>query len=246
MPVDTAESHSEREISMLCKTCIGATLMLLILTTTSGCPLQSVLAKDSDAVATEGDTTGKFKGTVRNSQDTYSSRGGSTDAAASTKEIFLRADMNYDTHSGQKNDIEPYYTKESKLSADEFGRLINSPLVSRRVELWKSWYGRVFDEIRPKGLKVPADLRMKLNVTVDKHGKVLVATEWRDPNRNPANAAEAEAYADKLIANIRGMEGQKWIAFPDKSWLELVKFDFYINSDGGLQLGNGIQRIDYD
>lgn len=242
MPVDPIESHSEREISMHRKTCICATMMLLILTTTAGVPLQSVLAKDSDAVATEGDNSGKFKGTVRNSQDTYSSRAGSTDAAASTKEIFLRADMEYDRNSGRKNDIQPYYTEESKLSAEEYRRLIDTPLVSRRVELWKSWYSRVFDEIRPRGIKVPPDLQMKLNITVDKHGKVLVATEWR----NPSKTADAEVYADKLIANIRAMEGQPWIAFPDKSWLELVKFDIYANYDGGLQLANGIQRIDYD
>ncbi|MBY0548296.1 MAG: hypothetical protein K2W95_13455 [Candidatus Obscuribacterales bacterium] len=226
---------------MLRKSCFRATMMLLILTITTGLPLQSVLAKDSDAVSTEGGNTGKFKGTVRNSQETYGSLSvSSADLAASAKEIFLRADMKYDTQTGQKNDIEPYYTEESKLSADEYGRLITSPLVSGRVELWKSWYCRVFDEIRPKGLKVPSDLQMKLNITVDKHGKVLVSTEWRTPSKT----AEAEAYADKLIANIRAMEGQPWIAFPDKSWLELVKFDFYVTYDGGLQLGKGIQRID--
>lgn len=149
--------------------------------------------------------------------------------------------MRYDPLTGQKNDIEPYYTKESNLSPDEYGRLITSPLVSRRIALWKSWYCRVFDEIRPKGA-IPADLQMKLNVTVDKSGKVLVATEWR----NPSKMAAADEYADKLTANIRRAEGQSWIAFPEKSWLDLVKFDLYVTYDRGLQLANGVQRIDYD
>jgi hypothetical protein len=195
----------------------------------------SVLAEDI-----VGTDSSRYKGTVHSTQDEPGRAKPGVETAVPPQEIFLRVNIESGKHS-QKNDIDTYYTKESKLSAEEYGRLTQSPLVSKRVALWKAWYSRVFDEIKPKG-EISADVQMKLNVSIDKKGKVLVSPEWR----NAAKNAAGDAYADTLVQNIRNLEGKPWLAFPENSWLELVKFDVYVNYDSSIQLVNDIQRVDYD
>lgn len=182
-------------------------------------------------------TSPKYKAVITNSKDKKWQSSKSKEPVQG--EIFLRADI-IASAGGLKAEIEPYYTDKSGLTAEQYGKLVTSPLVQGRVALWKGWYSRVFDET-VKDIKVPAALREKINVTVTKSHKVTATVEWMDPSEDPA----VKEVADKVLNRIRAFETASWIAFPEKSYLELVTFDIYLQDDR-IQLGNGVQKVDYD
>lgn len=182
------------------------------------------------------DSKTKYKGHINNSK----SRTAASDSGDKVHgEIMLRADIESGT-GGLKCDVEPYYTDKSKLTADQFGTLKNSPLALGRVALWKAWYSRIFEEIS-SGQTIPKGLREKINVTVKKNHKVTATVEWMDQSNDP----KVQESAKNILQKIRSFETTSFIEFPENSYLELVTFDIYVKEDG-FQLGNGLQKLDID
>ncbi len=194
----------------------------------------------SDKMSTKKDTAadneGRYQGTIEKPE--RNTNGSSS--APPPQQIFLRADMK-SHQGGLTSTIVPYYTEKSGLTGEEFNKLASSPLVSSRVAKWRTWYSKVFNEIASSG-KIPDDLAMKVNVSIDKHGKVEANTEWM----SPVNGGSSKLYSEKFIDKIRALGSKPWISFPEKSYLEMVSFDIYLTYGHEFQLGNGVQPIDYD
>lgn len=212
------------------------TCSLLALSTTT--LLQVAFASDDSNGANKAadDSKVKYKGRINNSKSRTSQ---SDNSGRGHGEIMLRADIE-SSDAGLKCDVMPYYTAESKLTAEQFGTLSNSPLAVGRVALWKAWYSRIFEEVT-SGQKIPTGLREKINVTVTKNHKVTATVEWMDPSADP----EVQAFAKNVLQKIRSLETAAFIEFPEKSYLELVSFDVYVKQDG-FQLANGLQKLDID
>ncbi len=185
----------------------------------------------------------RYKGSISKTTQEKSSQEKQSPAGASTdkkhEKIFLRVDISKRPPSGLHSDIEPYYTDESGLSAAEYGRLVTSPLLERRLALWKSWYSRLFDEITD-GMKIPEGLRAKINLTVSKEAQVTAVVEWQDPSKNPAVDSTSRA----IVKKLRDFQSKPWLAFPKGSYLDLLRLDLYLQEDE-IHLASR-QELDYD
>jgi hypothetical protein len=158
--------------------------------------------------------------------------------------IYLRVNIT-SGHAGLNNDIDTYYRskkddKVNGLTDEQYGLLVNSPLVLSRVALWKNWYINLFEQMLPAGTKIPTGLRSKINITINKNHKVLANTEWMDPTENQA----AKNFQQNLLKKIRGFETASWIAFPEKAYFELVSPELYLGEDQ-VQLASH-QDVDCD
>lgn len=161
-------------------------------------------------------------------------------AAASRQQIFLRADIESRGLGGLKCDVEPYTTDKSGLSTEEFGKLASSPIVVSRVNKWRTWYSKVFNEIASTG-DIPEDVGAKINVSVGKNGSVDANFEWINPCK-----PSSKEFAENVRQKILNLKTKQWIAFPENSYLALVTFSLYLNAENSYQLGNDIQPVDFD
>jgi hypothetical protein len=194
----------------------------------------------SNTAATSKEKRGKqkYKATINNNQE----KTGGAISPLENEEVFLRADITSGV-AGLKCDVAPYVTDKCKLKGEALGRLFSAPLVEGRVALWKTWYSRVFEELFPLGYKIPKDVRAKINVTVRKNHKITASYEWMDKTDNEASLK----YSREFLARVRSFESAEWIAFPEKSYLDMVTFDVYLKGfDNEGQLANGRQRLDCD
>lgn len=196
------------------------------------------IAKEETAANGGAASEGVFKGTVQKPEKPSSA--GSLDEKRPTAQIFLMAHITESPERGLKSTIEPYYTDKSGLSAEEYGKLVASPLVSGRLAKWRTWYSRLFSDISAGG-SIPEDVAGKYNVSIDREGKVDANPEWVVPSKKPSS----KAWTNSFLSTLRGLGTKHSLAFPDKSYLDRISFDVYLSYEHEYELAAN-QPLDYD
>lgn len=109
---------------------------------------------------------------------------------------------------------------------------MESPAAKECFSAWQDYYYNLFSYMKSVGTS-PKDVRMKLNISIGKDGRISANPEWQDK----VTAPEAIAYMDKFTTALTKLEKSPLTVFPSSS-VDRIQMEVFVGPDGSLQLIN--------
>lgn len=116
---------------------------------------------------------------------------------------------------------------------------MNSAAARECFTAWHDWYANIFAYLRANhGTAAPQNVRMKINVVVDRGGQVSANTEWSDP----VSDAASQAFIDEFLASVQKLDGSALMRFPSSA-TDSVNFEIFLGPDSELKVEQGNQAL---
>lgn len=147
---------------------------------------------------------------------------------ATQQGLFMLIDMDERLDAGF-NDKSSIYRESNKNNLKE---AMNSAAARECFSAWRGWYSNVFSYLRANGaLEAPADIRMKVTVTVDRAGKISAISDWADPTSDD----NSRTFMDQFLNSIQKLDRTKLMSFPSAN-VDSVNFEIYLGREGELRV----------
>jgi len=149
--------------------------------------------------------------------------------------LFLLINMEESRQTGFKDGSSIYRESDE----NNLREAMNSAAARECFTAWHDWYANIFAYLRANhGTAAPENVRMKINVVVDRDGRVSANTEWSDP----VSDATSQAFIDEFLTSLQKLDGSALMRFPSSS-VDSVSFEIYLGHDGELKVEQGNQAL---
>lgn len=149
--------------------------------------------------------------------------------------LFLLINMEESAQTGFKDGSSIYRESDE----NNLREAMNSAAARECFTAWHDWYANIFAYLRANhGTAAPQNVRMKINVVVDRGGQVSANTEWSDP----VSDAASQAFIDEFLASVQKLDGSALMRFPSSA-TDSVNFEIFLGPDSELKVEQGNQAL---